>query len=379
MIHIIFVMLKFTGIVIGLLLGFLLCTVLALLFVPVRYRVGAVKQGEKQQLKIGLSWMLRMVSVAVSGGRKEETKVLIRLFGFRLPFFGGKKPEKDRRKKKKRKNSGTFEHGQRTKKKKSPEIKAENRNENKNDRLPDYGGRNMTHSDEDEYADAGLPDENPDLPGSKIINEVEDIELQDEDMDNGPAVPESSEEDQETAGRKGYTQKSSRIFRQIRRCLASVRRIPDRIAALWKKITALWRGLLFLGKKPAQMKRAFEEQCEKISAFFRMIEEYEIKEICGSLYGEAIHLLSHYKPRRIRGYLRFGAGDPALTGYLTGLIYLLLPARADQFSVMPDFHDTVFETEMIFTGYIRSVHLGCTAWHVFRDRRVRRVFHRNKA
>ena len=61
-----------------------------------------------------------------------------------------------------------------------------------------------------------------------------------------------------------------------------------------------------------------------------LFRRYEIKENLRTLYGYLRDLWKHYCPRRISGYLHFGTGDPALTGQLTGIIYLVLPAQALQ-------------------------------------------------
>ena len=385
MLHIILGILKIAGIVIGLLFVILLCTLLALLLVPVRYRVGAVKQGEKQQLNIGLSWMLRMVSVTVSGGRKEKPVVLIRLFGIRLPFFDGKRPKKDRHRRTEK--SGQKESVFREQGQKSPEEESVSVHEREgygNGRLPDYGEGDLTHSGTDEHMDDEPSDEKPDLSDTRGSSDAgpalckEQKLLKEKQHFSASQKPDRAPEPEKTE-RTSRAGARPRAFRSwLRRCSAAVRRIPGRLTSLKKKMKALWKKLLSLREKPAQIKKTFHRFYEKPSAFFRMIEEYEIKEIFGSLYGEALYLLGHYKPRRIRGYLRFGAGDPALTGWLTGVIYLILPARADQFSVMPDFYETIFETEAIFTGYVRSVHLIRTVLHVFRDERVRRVFQREE-
>ena len=86
-------------------------------------------------------------------------------------------------------------------------------------------------------------------------------------------------------------------------------------------------------------------------------------------------LLRHYRPREISGRLHFGTGDPAVTGQLTGLIYLLLPARA-QLSVEPEFTEAVFEADLEFSGHIRAVHAARTAYHLFRNKRLKRLIKR---
>lgn len=84
-------------------------------------------------------------------------------------------------------------------------------------------------------------------------------------------------------------------------------------------------------------------------------------------------LLRHYAPRRITGHLRFGTGDPSSTGKLTGLLYMLLPVRANRFLIQPEFTEAVFETEFAASGRIRACHFAGMAWKLFRDKRLRRV------
>lgn len=146
--------------------------------------------------------------------------------------------------------------------------------------------------------------------------------------------------------------KIKKIFRLLKSVLQSIASIPEKSERIFSKIQEIL-------KKPGQM--------------LELAEEYEMKEVLGGLLGHLKYLIRHYGPRRIRGYLRFGTGDPASTGQLTGLIYLLLPAGADQFTVTPEFNGAVFETEMICSGHIRACHVIRVAWRMFRDKKLRRV------
>ena len=340
--------LKAAGIIIGLLLCFLLCAALALLFVPVRYRVGAVKHDEKLQLNIGLSWMMRMVSAAISGGTDQSPAVSIRFFGFRPPSFRHREPKKqeDKRKnkqknKQERKQKNRPEKERTAVRKESPPSERQ-RPENNRPALPELSRKDAAENG---------PAKTPEHPKEK--------------------QPDDSRASSERTGTKRVAERQPDASRASSGKTGQKRQDKKPKPSRTKKRA----GTLFtLTEKAARGKKMLTDLWEKPSKFLRMAEEYEIKELADSLLGEALYLLSHYKPRRIRGYLRFGAGDPALTGYLTGLIYLFLPARADQFAVMPDFHKTVFETEVIFTGYIRSVHLIRVILHALRDKRLRRIF-----
>lgn len=93
MLHIILGILKAVGIIVGILLLIFLALLLGVVFVPVRYRIQAVKQEERAEMKIGLSWLLHLVSVRIFLGIGGEKSFSVRICGIRL------RPGKKKRKK----------------------------------------------------------------------------------------------------------------------------------------------------------------------------------------------------------------------------------------------------------------------------------------
>ena len=61
---------------------------------------------------------------------------------------------------------------------------------------------------------------------------------------------------------------------------------------------------------------------EKIQQLLDFVEDYHLKELFAEGKAELNGLWRHYRPRKATGYLQFGTGDPALTGELTGILYL---------------------------------------------------------
>ena len=107
------------------------------------------------------------------------------------------------------------------------------------------------------------------------------------------------------------------------------------------------------------------------AVFLQFLEKYGVGEVLGAVKNELFNLLGHYRPRRFVGYLKFGTGDPAQTGELTGALYLLLPTQ--EYEIVPDFEETQFETETELEGQIRSIHLLVTAYHLFRNKKLKRL------
>lgn len=81
MLSIVLLVLKIIGILLLVLLCVLLLVVLTLMFVPLRYK-GQGSYVEKPQGRVGLSWLLHIVSVRIS--YTEELEVVVRLFGIRI-------------------------------------------------------------------------------------------------------------------------------------------------------------------------------------------------------------------------------------------------------------------------------------------------------
>ena len=110
---------------------------------------------------------------------------------------------------------------------------------------------------------------------------------------------------------------------------------------------------------------------EKYRQALDFVEDSNLKELFAEGKAELNGLWRHYRPRKAKGYLQFGTGDPALTGELTGILYLLLPVFSEV-EIAPDFNDPMLQTELELSGHIRACHLAAMAWRLFRDKKIRK-------
>ena len=119
MLHILWLLLKFILIVLGILLGLLLLAVLLILFCPVRYRVSAVKKegGLKQIEGAGaVSWLFHGVSLKAEW-KDQQLELGFHLFGIPIDKLMKKRQEKKSQKKSQEKTAKTKE--------KKPEVTSE--------------------------------------------------------------------------------------------------------------------------------------------------------------------------------------------------------------------------------------------------------------
>ena len=91
MLHILWILIKFILILLGILLGLVLLALLLVLFCPVRYSASAIKENgsfKEIQAKARVSWLFRAVGASFFF-QNGETKLVITLFGITLDKIQG--------------------------------------------------------------------------------------------------------------------------------------------------------------------------------------------------------------------------------------------------------------------------------------------------
>ncbi len=68
-------------------------------------------------------------------------------------------------------------------------------------------------------------------------------------------------------------------------------------------------------------------------------------------------LLRYIRPRKFQGNIVFGLDDPANTGYVLGVLGMLIPIYKDNINIVPDFERQLFKGDMSGKGRIRAAFL----------------------
>lgn len=272
----------------------------------------------------------------------------VRLFGIHLPLHGEKG----------RKNAETGKRGRGRRKKRAeeslPEIsKAETRAEE----IRENSEMETLTEEIRDISEAEAPTE-----------EILDISETETPTEEIRGISETKREDEDSAEIPG-TQKIS-VYEKIR---CKIQAVCDKIKKVTEAVRRFLCRLKMLPQKLAYAGRRLGALLHKPEELAQLARKYEVKENLQIVYGYLRFLWKHFRPRSISGYLHFGTGDPALTGQLTGIIYMLLPARADGFEIMPEFDGAVFGTRIVCTGHIRSIHLIRVLIRGFRDEHLRRL------
>lgn len=108
--------------------------------------------------------------------------------------------------------------------------------------------------------------------------------------------------------------------------------------------------------------------------FYKKIwEKPQGKKSVRHLWSELIYLLKKGKPKKIRGDILFGTGDPATTGQALGALGAVYGFLPKDLSITPDFENQVYEGTIYIKGRLRLIHLLIVAIRLFADRDFRYV------
>ncbi|MCC8106605.1 MAG: DUF2953 domain-containing protein [Clostridiales bacterium] len=382
MLHIILTILKITGILLLVLLLLVLCICLALLFVPLRYRLILVHTGEDSRGEAQVSWLLHLFSVRIllflpnkegAGFSRDSFQLTVRILGIQpqkvVAFFKNRRKNNSSSKSRPQNAKSSESRKKTTEKQLAKKISPENeiqtvkRNSSENEKQSeagiDFGNGSVVQesSYEEIKQTAGKRSEQKGFEDKtseeKDCTEKDctekDFEEKDFEEKDFSSQPEN----------KGFSEIFRRLLYKIRSIGGTIRKIPQRLQR-WKQ------KLLKLIKKPGEWSR-------RLSALRQRIADYDAVDTVEEIWHKVKQTLRHFRVRKGKGYLRFGTGDPALTGELTGVLYLLLPVSCRKIQVAPQFTDAVLEMELDVAGHIRLIHIVVLAVWAFRNQKLRHL------
>lgn len=342
MLHILLIILKIIGIILAVLLGFLLLLLLLVLFVPIRYR-GKLCKEKEFQVTAKVSWLLHMISVPVSF-RDGVLSVKIKLFGITLKKLTREEEELEEDAEEFfRDAQDAAGEGE----KKIEEIEEE-------ERLSGSSGEKMDDS-------AAQEDER-----EKNRIREEETEGENNTIDEGKFAQEKEDGDEELSESVKREQEKS----------GPIKKIFDKIKAFFLKIFEIW-------KKIINLKYTFLRFCGRIKQGIRKYRDTKefllderTKDAVRKAFDQGKFLIGKLLPKKIRGELRFGTKDPALTGEILGGISIFYPIFMDNVKVYPDFERSILEGELFVKGRFRLAAAALVLWRLWRDKNIRFVYYR---
>ncbi len=111
----------------------------------------------------------------------------------------------------------------------------------------------------------------------------------------------------------------------------------------------------------------------EIDFYKNLWEKPQGKKSFEHLWREVCYLLKKAKPKKVKGKLLFGTGDPATTGQALGVLGAVYGFLPEGLFITPDFENEVYEGTIDVKGRLRLIHLLIVAVRLLIDRDFRYV------
>ncbi len=298
--RVILFLLELLGILVLAVLGLLLLVVLLVLLTPVRYKGKLKKQEEPEAAffaDVLVSWLNPLLRVRIRF-LEGKLRYTVRLFGICFRDSEKQKSRKPKKRKKKKQSSKKQTDGKTSK----PETTA---------------GTELSPNGEP-VGENGAP-----VKG-----------FAPEKTEKKPE--QTSEKEKKTTEEDATPKKKESFFATLKKLWERVLSLPARIKEKVRHIGAQIKLL-----------------CRKKEAVFAFLEEESHLAAIGRAMKALKKLLVHVLPRKLKGSVVFGTGDPESTGKALAALGILYAAYGKEITIAPDFNEKRLTAELVFRGRIR--------------------------
>ena len=327
--HILLIILKIIGIIIAVILGLLILLLVTFLCVPVRYRLDASMPGEiKESSAYGrVTWLLRLIRIDVSF-EEQELKWRVRIA---WKSFGSE-PQK----------SGHTD----TEKKKSEDRPVKTDVE-KTETAKIESEKEEAHEKENTASKENRKEQR--VESSRLSEMEEEPEEEKRTVESSKTLPENVEEIPESTPEKAGR------FAKIK---CTILKFCDKI-----KHTV------------GHAEEKLESLSEKKDKIIKELEDPVHQKAFSKAKKETGKLLKRWKPKVIKGTVRFGFEDPCHTGQALAAFSIIYPFIGEFLSIEPNFERRILKGDIKVRGGFRMVPLVCFLWNLVWCREVRKTYH----
>lgn len=341
MLHILLLILKIIGIVILCLLGIFVLGIVCVLFVPVRYRVEAVrKEGEGEPpviLRVKVTWLLHFINLIL----RFDGSLFVRARIMMITLF--RLPKKERRIKKEKR---------RIKNEAGPEETAGNegaRKETEKGAAAGQAEKSETSSEKREERESAAPQQ--EKQEGAVVTVI---------SENAKSQP---DEATETAKEDASEKKPS--------FLDKLRAIREILRGVLSKIKGLFENIQYTIRKFCDKIKSASDTIE----YYRgVIEGESFQRSFALCKGELLRIGKSLKPQKFQAQLIVGMDDPAVTGQILAYCGMLYPLLGGSVDVAGDFEKKRLEGHVLVKGKIRFFTFLRVAVKVYFNKDIRRLY-----
>lgn len=159
----------------------------------------------------------------------------------------------------------------------------------------------------------------------------------------GEKLPETAEAEEERKTEKPF----------FTRWKGLLEKIKEKVLRLWSRIRLLW-------KKKEAAAAFFEDELHRLAV--------------GKAVKAVKALAGHCLPRKLKGRVEFGTGDPESTGKALAVLGIVYGIYGKKLTVIPDFYEKRVVADVSFRGRIRAGTVLWMLWHLIRDEQIKAFY-----
>ena len=118
-----------------------------------------------------------------------------------------------------------------------------------------------------------------------------------------------------------------------------------------------------------------ESLSEKKDKIIKELEDPVHQKAFSKAKKETGKLLKRWKPKVIKGTVRFGFEDPCHTGQALAAFSIIYPFIGEFLSIEPNFERRILKGDVKVRGGFRMVPLVCFLWNLVWCREIRKTYH----
>lgn len=354
MLHILWILIKFILILLGILVGLVLLGVLLLLFCPVRYRGQASKESAgfaAVQADARVTWLFGAIGAGITY-KEGGMQLVIRIFGVSLDKIRSWREHwREKRKKKALQKSGkkvaTKELLEGAKKK--PRTAPTKSEQSESEQLESTSAKSQ--KTEPVIIEKSEPDQPDHASGSQTASN-------------------SKEEENSFLDGSGEKEKSFfiRAWEALVKLLKKLIGIPAR---LWNGAVSFVKGICQKLRKIRDTISGIRKRLDWWKAF---LGDERTKAALALVKKDAKGLIRHVLPTKVEGHVTFGCEDPAITGTALAVLGMTFPFHKNRVQVEPLFDgENQLTGNVSLKGRIYGVVLVKTALEIYINKNVKFV------
>ena len=346
-ISILLTILKWLVIIVGVLLGVILLFVLLLLIVPICYRIHADFYDNRISARGKFSYFGPLFKGNFHYNKEDSLKYKVKALWITLA--ADDKEEIDAKKEARR---ARFKQAKLERNRKRKEKKQE-----KEKKRREYNKIQIENEPEPEKIEEAKESKTSEID-TPLYSDKKAAAQSYEKQEKAAAEPRNTKDEELIADEVGIIEKIAAFFNRL---IYNIKSIKNKIISIWNRIKNIFKSFI----------ERLTNARDKSSLLYKLWQTETTKRAYERFKKKFGFLLKHLKPSKVAGRLYFGMDDPAATGEALAAISVIYPIIGPHITIVPNFEETCFESEIEIKGHICLIFIG-----IFFDKYIKKTYQR---